>query len=230
MTRFDWKTAGAACALAGALLVPLTAHAGEAGGDEPKTRLKLRLAHDGVRDRLEVEDLGALAVGESRSFTTEAGKPVTVTRDGEGWELDLDGRKLRVGAAGGLGEGTDVFVTRHVHVGDEDGKKKAMVVVTREGEGEGDVVRVVRRHGPGDEHAFEFVHGEGGSPFVEHLAARLERNERFRALDAATRATVLEALRESAPVAHWTERPEAEAVQGERVIVLDLEEKEDGSD
>jgi hypothetical protein len=224
MTSISWKTAGAALALAGVLLVPaVSARAGEAGDDAPATRLKLHLDRDGSEDRLVVEDLGALAVGETRSLNTEGGKPVTVTRDEEGWQLDVDGKKLRVAAPGSPGEG-DLFVGRRVHVDDGEGRHPAMVVVTEESEPGEANVRVVRRIGPGGEHAFAFHHGEGAQPFVEHLVARLERNEKFQALDAATRATVLEALRESAPAPHWIEKGEGEP--GERVIVLDLEERD----
>ena len=225
MRRTSWKTAGAAVALAGALLAPaVAARAAEAGEDAKATKLVLRLDRDGSEDRLVVEDLGALAPGETRSFDTESGRPVTVTRDEDGWQLDVDGKKLRVAAPGAPGE-DDAFVAHRVHVEDGAGRHKAMVVVTDESEPGEAKVRVVRRIGPGGEHAFAFTHGDGAAPFVEHLVARLESNEKFRALDAATRATVLEALREAAPAPHWIEKVGEGGEAGERVIVLDLEER-----
>jgi len=222
MTRFEWKSAGAAAVLAGALLAPATAaRAGESAGGETATKLVLRLDRDGDVDRLKVEDIGRMAVGETRSFTTEAGKPVAVTRDDEGWEVEVDGRKVRVEAPPEPGAG-DVHVARRMHVVDGAGKEKTMVFVTSESAAGDGQVRVIRRVGPGGEHAFAFHHGEGGAPLAERWIERLESNEKFRGLDAATRAVVLEALRESSPLPDWVDK--GAGATDERVIVLDLEE------
>lgn len=197
-------------------------------GDEPRTKLRLILDRDGAKDRLKVDDLSELAVGESRSYATEGGRTVVATRDAEGIELDLEGRKIRVHDGAKIGGDGDVvgWRARRIEVEDEAGDGKTMVVMSSDHEAEGDV-RIVRRVGGGGGHAFVFGDGPHGLPFgVEATIGRLEANARFQGLDAATRATVLEALRESAP------RPMVERLgepgelgPGERVIVLDVREK-----
>ena len=68
-------------------------------------------------------------------------------------------------------------------------------------------------------------------PFVpvEHLIERLEDNAKFQGLDAATRATVLEALRESAPMPFQVKLDGdlPPGIPGERAIVLHLREDRD---
>ena len=70
-----------------------------AAGEVPQVRqskIKLVLDHDGSAERLELVDLHELEVGESRTLATERGTPVVVTRDAEGFEIDLDGKKIRL--------------------------------------------------------------------------------------------------------------------------------------
>lgn len=213
----------ALAATVAALLAAGALVADDAG--DGRTKLRLKLDRDGANDQLVVEDLGAMAVGESRTFTTEAGKPVTVTRDEQGWDLDVDGRKLRVGDHGGSGDEM-IWKTRHVAVEGEAGEAKSVVVLTEETDAEGPV-RIVRRVGPGGEHAHAFAFGGAPLGLSELLIARLEKNDKFLALDEATRATVLEAIRESAPGprALFVGEGGEEGEPGDRVIVLDLAEK-----
>jgi hypothetical protein len=213
-------------ALAAAVAATLTAGAlvADDAGDG-RTQLRLMLDRDGSADRLVVEDLGEMAVGESRTFTTEAGKPVTVTRDEQGWDLDVDGRKLRVGDHGGPGDEM-VWKSRRVAVGGEPGEARSVVVLTEETDADGPV-RIVRRIGPGGEHGHAFAYGGAPLGLSELLIARLEKNGKFLALDEATRATVLEAIRESAPGprAMFVGEGGEAGEPGDRVIVLDLAEK-----
>ncbi|GMU64704.1 MAG: hypothetical protein AMXMBFR36_09780 [Acidobacteriota bacterium] len=207
-----------AAALAAGALVADDADAG-------RTKLRLMLDRDGAADQLVVDDLGEMEVGETRTFATEAGKPVTVTRDDEGWDLDVDGKKLRVGDHAVAGEAM-TWKTRRVEMDGGDGEAKSVVVLTEESDADGPV-RIVRRIGPdgGHGHAFAF----GGAPLglSELLIARLEKNDKFLALDEATRTTVLEAIRESAPGprAVFVGEGGEEGEPGDRVIVLDLVEK-----
>lgn len=218
------RIALALAAVAAAALAAGTLVADDA--DEGRTQLRLMLDRDGTNDQLVVEDLGELEVGESRSFTTEAGKPVTVTRDEEGWDLDVDGKKVRVGDHGAPGEAM-TWKTRRVAVEGEEGEAKSVVVLTEESDADGPV-RIVRRVGPGGEHGHAFAFGGAPLGLSELVIARLEKNEKFLALDAATRATVLEAIRESAPGPHamFVGEPGEEGEPGDRVIVLDLVEKQ----
>ncbi len=203
--------------------------ASEGSADAERTSLRLILDREGAPDRLNVDDLGDLAVGESRSYTTESGKSVIVTRDEEGLELDVDGKKIRV-VDGTPGDG-DVMTWREHRV-ELDGQPSAAghQVFVHSG-GEGEPVRIVRRVGPGGAHAFAFGPDGAMPPFVpvEHLIERLEDNAKFQGLDAATRATVLEALRESAPMPFQVKLDGdlPPGIPGERAIVLHLREDRD---
>ena len=186
-----------------------------------RVKVKLLLDQEGEPDRIELDDLGTMAVGETRSYSTSSGQPVLVTRDEEGWELDLDGKKIRVGEHG-AGEG-DVFVHRmkKFELG-EAGDGRTMVWVSGD-EGEDHDVRIVRRIGPGGGHAFAFGPHGGVHPGLgpEGMIERRRENDKFRTLVAATQALVLEAIRESAPRLRWIEEGPGE--DGEKVLVLDVE-------
>src|SRR5690606_1451333 len=115
----------------------------------------------------------------------------------QGWDLDVDGRKVRVGDHGGPGDPM-VWKSRRVSVEDAEGETKSVVVLTEESDVSGPV-RIVRHLGPDGEHGQAFAFGGAASGLAELVIARLEKNDKFLALDAPTRATVLEAIRESAP-------------------------------
>ncbi len=107
------------------------------------------------------------------------------------------------------------------------------VFVVRNGDGGPGKVRVVRRIGPGDGHAYAFTSGDGDVPMplvgVEGLIGRLEKNEKFAGLDDATRATVLEAIRESAPKPLWVEKSGSGESGAARQIVIELRDPDDSA-
>lgn len=160
---------------------------------------------DGAGDRVEIGDLDELEVGDSRSYSTEAGKPVVVTRDENGYEVDLDGKKVRIGdGAEGLAEpGMERHRMKRIEMedaGNGDGMKRKSFVISDEPDRE-----VVFIGGPHGEHGVMFDKmGAPPPPFVvEGLVSRLEKNEKFLSLDDATQQLVREAIRESAPEMHW---------------------------
>lgn len=191
--------------------------------DAPQVRhsqIKLVLDHDGTAEQLELADLHAMAVGESRALSTASGTPVVVTRDEQGFEIDLDGEKIRLTDhfAAAMPEGPRQFQKRIVVTqGGED----------EEGDGGHDVV-VMRRLPGSDAHGFAFSTAGGELPAlalpVEATIARLQASAKFQELDEATRAKVIEALRESAPKAGAFVAGEP----GSKTIVLELED-EDGA-
>lgn len=182
-------------------------------GDAPQVRrsqIKLLLDLDGTAEQLEIADLHALAVGESRTLTTERGTPVVVTRDEQGFEIDLDGKKIRL---------TDHF---GAEMPEGPGEFHKRILVTEGGQ---DVVRMRRMPGDGA-HAFAFTTGDGELPSiplpVEATIARLQASAKFQELDEATRATVVEALRESAPKA----RDFVAGAPGAKTIVLEVQDED----
>ena len=222
-------------------------------GDAPQVRhsqIKLVLDHDGGAEQLELADLHAMAIGESRTLTTASGTPVVVTRDEQGFEIDLDGQKIRLTDhfAAEMPEGPGEFHKRIMVTEGEEGGANVMILrnkvavdangaaIVRASAGSPgapasdtrhDVVMMRRMPGDGT-HAFAFTTGDGDSPAiplpVEATIARLQASPKFQELDEATRAKVIEALRESAPKAGAIVAGEP----GSRTIVLEIED-EDGA-
>jgi len=215
-----------ALALALAAGVAVTA----ATADEPRreTKIQLVLQHDGALEKIALEDLHDLALGESRPFTTESGKNATVTRTERGFEIDLEGRKIALAdgpGAGVEGEG-DVFVFhKKIEIAEGD-DAETMVWHSAEGD-EGRQVRVIRKlGGPGE--AFAFATGPHAERFGEHLRKmsdawieRLRQTPDFQALDAPTRERVEAALRATAP------QPFGDAAD---VVVIDVDARDDDRD
>src|SRR5262245_63336629 len=89
-------TAGAIAGLATIAKAAVAASGG--GGTGEKRTHEMKVVFDnGHGDQVEIDDLAELQVGESRSYPTESGKTVIVTRDEQGYELDLDGKTMRIG-------------------------------------------------------------------------------------------------------------------------------------
>lgn len=226
-----------------------------------RSQIQLVLDHDGSAERLELANLHEMAVGESRSLATANGTPVVVTRDEQGFEIDLDGKKIRLmdhfsgeteggswtsedggttqfhkrvivheGASGPDGDegAANVMILRNKVAVDENGA----VIGGSAGSADGDGGKVVvMRRTPasgGDAHAFAFTTDGGELPAiplpVEATIARLQASTKFQELDEATRATVLEALRETAPKTGALVLGEP----GSKTIVLEIED-EDGA-
>lgn len=211
-----------------------------------QSRIKLVVDHDGAAEQLEIADLHEMAVGESRTLETASGTPVVVTRDEQGFELDIAGKKIRLmdhfsgepGEMSWTGAGGEGTFHRKIVVqqdGDaESGNANVMILrnkVAAEGgeTADGQDVVMLRRAAGDGAHAFAFTTGEGelaALPLpVEATIARLQASAKFQQLDEATRATVLEALRESAPKPRVLMTGEP----GAKTIVLELQDQQEAT-
>lgn len=230
-----WTWGGTAVAAAAALAFALVSGAG-AGGEESEKKIQIKLVvdRDGATERVTLEDLHEMSVGETRALTAESGSPVLVTRDEEGFEVDVSGKKIRVMERfSSAGEDGGRIVQRKVVVGGsggdggEDGGTNAFVFHSVE-EGENDVV-ILHREGPdGDAFGWATDGVELAQPTfgIEGTIARLEKSAQFQELDAATRAKVVAALRASAP--RRVQFDKATGAQGgaRKVMVLEVEDDE----
>ena len=220
-----WTGIAIATVAALAFAVVSTAAADEA--PVKQTKMQLAIDRDGALERVTLVDLHSMAVGETRSLETESGRPVTVTRDENGFDVDIDGKSVRVQDRFDEipdGDGNVRFEKRIVVGGEGEDGAHTMVF---HGDGEpGDVV-VMKRRSPegGDAHGFAWASDGAELPpigfGVEGTIARLEKNATFLELDAATRAKVLEALRESAPEVRMLRKGPGEP--GARVMVIETE-------
>ena len=198
------------------------------GAPEKQSKIQLAIDREGALERVTLVDLHAMAVGETRTLESESGSPVTVTRDETGFDVDVNGKTVRVEDRFGEipeGDGNLRFEKRVVIGGEGEDGAHTMVF---HGDGEpGEVVVMKRRAGEGDAHGFAFS-TDGGElpeiPFgVEGTIARLEKSAKFQELDAATRAKVLEALRESAPDVLMLRK--GPGGRGRRVMVIEKDDE-----
>lgn len=130
-------------------VMALLTYAALASDAEVKTRFKLITPEIGKLDL----DLEPLEEGESKTFTTDSGKEVTITRTEEGYTLDVDGKEMKIKTGGGnataFGFETDGG-TGHREVivlnkgGEADATDRHVMLVTS-GEGE-DGKKVIRKH------------------------------------------------------------------------------------
>jgi hypothetical protein len=156
------------CAL---LLATVTSFAHEA-----KHKIKLKI--DGMEEALKL-DLDDMEVGETQQLFTESGKEVVVTRQEEGYKLEVDGKEILIASPGGHGKMDGkkmVFISEDgetTHLGgdgahtwvsaDGEGEKIHKIVIGGEGEGEGHHKIRVEKIGDGEDHeghAFAFVTGD----------------------------------------------------------------------
>lgn len=184
------------------------------------------LFDSGSGDRVEIDDLDSMEIGDSRSYPAESGKTVVVTRDEKGYELDLDGKKIRIGGDEellGL-PGHPKMRMKRIEV-DGDGEAKSFVI------GDAPERDVMIFHGDG-EHGFAF--GEPGALLprmgADGLLDRLAKNEKFRSLDDATQELVREAIRESSPEMLWMKRIDGEAGDGATKIIVRKRDTSDSKD
>src|SRR5690606_38222428 len=123
-------------------LVAVTATASAASAGEEGTRTKVRvvqLRHDGEAtaatladiqgDRVKIEDLDTLLPGETRSYYTESGREVLVTRgEGDRYTVEVEGRKVEIGGS------VDELLAAHAGTA---GGKRRVVIHRAEEKGEG---------------------------------------------------------------------------------------------
>lgn len=145
MKNLKWTLAAL---LGTAALVALSPLAVADGAEHESTHFRISTSDAGTVEF----DLDELAVGESRSFTTDQGKPVTLTRVEAGYELEVDGKKLDVILDGEAGEGLRIRTA-----GDGDEGREVVVLKKHLGGDSGEPTIIVT--GDGDD-------GEGGKKVV----------------------------------------------------------------
>ena len=172
------------------LLVAVAATFAVAGdGSHVERHVKLAIAGETGEEPLVIE-ADDLEVGDTRQFFTESGKEVLLTRTEDGYDIEVDGKKIDVGMPGG---GHHTFET-----GDA---KRVFVFKGDPGDTEGEHVFI--HHG---EEGYEWVQDGGenvdvqvlhhGHPSaLEHLRAKGILDE----LDEAARQKIVDALEELQP-------------------------------
>lgn len=186
-------------ALTAIALAPLLwAHGDDAQGER---RVHLRLAADG--ELLDIDDLGDLAVGESRTYYSDDGVPVTITRTENGYEVDKDGEVTTIATPHGVhvlgaaheGDGQIFIHRQHTEKGEGDDEDTFIMLG-----GDGELLEL------GEEHDMAFFSGSGDAPeghhFVWHGAGagcegaleRLTASGVLDEVDAETRRKIVDAL------------------------------------
>jgi hypothetical protein len=184
---------------------------------EEVRKVKLIFAVDGQTEPVTFEG-DELTLGETRTLTTESGRPVTLTRTETGYSVDIDGKKLELEAPGPKHLGEGGFRYLMIDADDEDGepgapgeKRKKILITEASSSADADVS--VTADGRKIEKRIHFVHGgEGGQgkpgehvkvvvmgkdPNKTELKARLIASGVLDKLDEETRRKVLAAFDES---------------------------------
>ncbi len=211
-----------AAALGLAAFAVFAASAARATGTA-KEKPGVHLWLDQQGDELKIDDLGDLAPGESRDYTTASGKKVTVTREAKGYAVDIDGKKIHLGEleASDLAPGARIDRVERIEIG-EDGAKQLMIGLG----GEDDSVSA----GAKGRHTI-FLGPDLPPPAgseIDALVAGLEKSPKFQGLDDATQQLVRDIVREAAPKVRQVHRVEVRRLPGEGGTVLRLE-REDGN-
>jgi hypothetical protein len=130
-----------ALALVAAVVTAATARAGAAPAGHPDHVQRIVIRHgdhdakmtlpDPAQipgDHLKIDDLDTFSPGETRTYVSENGKDVTVTRlegDGDRYSLTVDGREIELGGRleemaipGGRGESKRIVIRREAKAGD----------------------------------------------------------------------------------------------------------------
>lgn len=203
----------AVACLAATLAIAAFSPAAEAEGAK---HLKLMLTTNPEAGPVTIET-DELALGETRSFTSEKGRPVLLTRTDKGYELDVDGDKTTIAIPEPGGDGFSWETREETVEGDGGQKVERHVIVKRLGEGaavqvEGDgtprieivgdapgghqevkVIRMDHRGGAPGEPAKMMVMLGGDGQFAA-ARAKLEASGALDGLDQATRDKILAAL------------------------------------
>jgi hypothetical protein len=180
----------------GACLVATLAIATFASAEEEK-QFKLLLQTNPEAGLVKIET-GELALGETRSFTSEKGRPVLLTRTEQGFEIDVDGKKTVVDLPPPGGDGF-AWETRDEETAGEGGAQiERHVIVKRLG---GDAALQVGGDGPHLEiHGAEKAAGGkkvivlGGDGHFAAARAHLLASGALDGLDPAARDRILAAL------------------------------------
>lgn len=100
---------------------------------EEERRVKLLLANNPDAGLISIET-GELTVGETRSFTSENGYPVQLTRTESGYEIEVDGKTTKVALPPASGERFEFETSTDEEPG-PDGQKRQRVIVRSVGDG-----------------------------------------------------------------------------------------------
>ncbi len=136
-------------ALALTLAVSAAAHAGD------ETTIRVRTAA-GQIEKVTVDDIGAIAVGEGRALTTAAGNYAFLRREAENYVLEVAGERFEL--SGFTGETSEMLAAHHAAHGakDHDGHERHVVIrhkTDEQVESKGEkrkIVRVLERDGSED--------------------------------------------------------------------------------
>jgi hypothetical protein len=118
-------------------------------------------------DHLKIEDLASLLPGESRSYNTEEGREVTVTRrEGERFDLTVGGKTITIGGEHEMVPGPHKIVIRRQHAPGEDGGEERTVEL------EDELITVLPGH--------DLAPGDGPRPVVIEIVDAAEEGKQER--------------------------------------------------
>jgi hypothetical protein len=193
------------------------AQVAQAGDDKEETTVTISTSKDKEATVLKLEPM---KVGETKTVTSESGKPVTVTRTEDGYTIRTGEREIKVKTTND-GEGPHVLLPggKEVHVCDD-----VNMVFT----GDDEKKVIVRKH------AYAYRTGEDEPKAVAGDVLKQAAPKSFETLDRKTRDAVEQVLQEMldkgavlAPGAMAMSWHEKEPGDGDRIKVMVIQKKKD---
>ena len=222
------------------LAAPLLPLGGVAQAGDPKEETTITIATSKDKEAT-VLKLEPMKPGETKTVTSEAGKPVTVTRTEDGYTIKTGEREIKVktkvegeGAHVLLPGGKEVHVVRRHRCGGDDEDVRVLTLGDDDDEdvkmlclGDDDEKKVVVK-----KHAFAYTVGEGATKPSAADVLKKAAPKSLEGLDAKTREAVQKVLQEMledgdvlAPRAMSMVWHAKEGGDGERVKVMVIEKK-----
>lgn len=218
-------------ALVALLLVTSFSFAGE-DHDGKHHKMKIKIAGDGAG--VESFDIGELEVGETHQLFTEEGKEVNITRDEDGYTVNVDGKDIDI-HTGGHHTGSHHGAS-FIAVDGDEGHKVKVITKTMSFSDDGEESENVfvfagdGEEGEHGEHAFVWVSDDENAKghdmsFMikkQDVLGHVLESKALDGLDEATRQRIIEAIKEG----EQASRPHR--IHGTKTIVIKSDE--DGED
>lgn len=199
-------------ALVALLLVTSFSFAGE-DHDGEHHKMKIKIAGDGAG--IESFDIGELEVGETHQLFTDSGKEVNITRDEDGYTVNVDGKDIDIHTSGHHGA---KVITRTMSFSGHGEENENIFIMAGDGE-EGE-------HG---EHSFVWISDDENTKdhdisFMikkQDVLSHVLESKALDGLDEDTRQRIIDAIKSGEKAS----RPHT--IHGSKTMVIDVDVDED---
>ncbi|MBI2837390.1 MAG: hypothetical protein HYX75_03700 [Acidobacteria bacterium] len=148
---------------------------------DEQIELVLKSDRDGNASTIELNDMHALAMGESRTYYSDDGKQATVTREEDGFKVEFDGKVTHIKS--GINSLSMRDGGQFVTVDGDDGKKCFVANIRSKGK-------------DGKQFVYAYKTGNDERLDVDAIIRNIEKSEHFSELDPEAQEKIREAIRD----------------------------------